>query len=147
MILRTLSWLICSAALVVPSIAQRPHQVTLRTEDAPALHIRSAQIDVDTETRKVTLSVEVENTGDKTIMAFVWEYRTQGVIRDYNVSVNASMPEVAMVLAPKERKRVLLLENAQVQQWILNMPAGRIEIASIAFEDGSSWKGKNDVAK
>lgn len=92
----------------------------------------------------MTLTLEIENTGDKTIKGFGWLYQTQGVVRDYNVSITADMPEVSVVLAPKERKKVVLLTDAQVPESILNMPGGEIRIVSVTFEDGSLWKRNNE---
>jgi hypothetical protein len=118
--------------------------VKFTTEDAPSLHILSVPIKLDSKKRRVTLSLEVENTGGKTIKAFVWRYETQGVLQGYNVSITSDMPEVTVVLTPNETKKVLLLKDARVRESIWNMPVRKIAIVGITFEDGSSWKRNNE---
>jgi len=141
--MKTLVGIICAVVLVLPALAQEG-QVKFTTEDAPSLRIRSVPIKLDSKKRRVTLSLEVENTGDKVIKAFVWRYQTKGALQGYNVSITSDMAEVTVVLTPKETKKVLLLKDALVRESIWNMPVRKIAIIGVTFEDGSSWKRNNE---
>ena len=116
----------------------------LKAEGAPALRILSAPVSIDREKQKVTLSVEVENAGSKTIKAFAWEYRTREGVGDYFVWASFSMPEVATTLSPKEKKKIVLVDASTVPGSILNMPVGIVRITSVAFDDGTTWKREKD---
>jgi hypothetical protein len=135
--------IIFASFLVIPVAAQNRHP-KLATQDAPSLQILSVAVDLNYEKRTVTLWLEVENRGNKTIRAVACVYRTKDVIRGYNVSITANLPDVAVNLAPNAKKKLVVLDNAQVPVSILNMPVGEITIASITFEDGSSWKRMDD---
>lgn len=142
MLTKTSIFIVCIFSFAFPVFAQHT-QVKLKSDGAPSLRIVSTTVDLEREQRRVTLRVEVENMGDKPLRAFSWMYRTQDKIRDYNVSINIDMPEVSLLVAPKERKTIVLLADAQVPEYILNMPAGEIRIVSVTFDDGSSWKRKD----
>lgn len=135
--------IVCTAFLAVTAFGQ-DSQIKLNTAGAPSLRILSAPINLDLEKRKATLELEIENISDKTIKGFAWVYQTQGVVRDYKVSIEVKMPEVTVTLAPKEQKKVIVLTDAQVPQSILNMPSGEIKIVSVFFEDGSWWSRSNE---
>jgi hypothetical protein len=143
MILKLLLGFICSSILLVPVFAQ-DGQAKLSTAGAPSLQIVSAPIKLDREKRKVSLSLEVKNTGAKTIKAFGWQYRTQGILKGYNVSSAADMPEVSVVLPLNMKKKVLLRKESDVPESFWNLPIREIRIVSITFEDGSSWRRTKD---
>ncbi|HYW71742.1 MAG TPA: hypothetical protein VE961_11945, partial [Pyrinomonadaceae bacterium] len=143
MVFKSFLGIVCSLALIASAFSQGA-QTKLATQSAPALRIVSAPFHLDRDERKVTLSVELENTGDKTITAFGWAYRTQGPMRGYNVSGSSDMPEVSIVLAPNEKKKVVLLENVELRESVLEMPFKEIAITSVVFEDGSVWKRKEE---
>ena len=100
----------------------------------------AATVAINYEKRTVTLSLELENAGNKTIKAFGCVYRTKDIIRGYSVSITANLPELSINLSPNNKQKVVLLDDTQVPESILNMPVGEIAIASVIFEDGSSWK-------
>ena len=140
---KLLATVACTVLLTSIALAQDGH-LELKLTSAPSLRILSAPEKLDREKRRVTLILEIENSGDKTIKGFGWLYKTQDVIRDYNVSITANMPDVSVVLAPKERKKVVVLQDAQVPEFILSMPDGEIEVVSVIFEDGSVWNRSNE---
>ena len=142
MLTKTTIFILCISCFAVPVPAQHS-QVKLKSEGAPSLRIVSTTVDLVREERRVTLTLEIENMGDKPVRAFAWIYHTQDKIRDYDVSLNIDMPEVSVLLAPKERKTIVLLADAKVPEYILNMPAGEIRIVRVTFDDGSFWKRKD----
>jgi hypothetical protein len=141
MMLKRLLRFVLAIVVIVPALAQEPR---IKTEGTPSLQIVSAPLKLDRKRRKVNLSLEVKNTGDKTIKGFGWEYGTQGVIRDYNVSYRSDMPEVSLLLTPNEKKKVSLLKDARVRDSFWDMPIREIRIVSVTFEDGSSWRRNKD---
>lgn len=126
----------------IPVFAQHS-QIKLKSDGAPSLRIVSTTVNLVREERRVTLTLEIENIGDKPVKAFGWMYRTQDKIRNYDVSINVDMPEVSALVAPNQRNTIVLLADAKVPEYILNMPAGEIRIVSVTFDDGSSWKRKD----
>ena len=127
-------------ATLAVAVNAQSKEVRLSTEDAPALRILSVQATVDRQKNRATVSIEVENTSAKNIKAFNCLYRTNHFIRGYGVWFSVEFPETAMVISPKERKRIVLLDVGFVPSSILDMPPGVIAIKSITFEDGTTWK-------
>lgn len=126
------------------SVLAQGGELNLRTEDAPSLRILSAPVKVDRAKRNVKVWLEVKNVGDKTIKEFVWQYRAQGIIRDYNVSSAAEMPAVSVVLPPDASKKLMLIEDSSVPQAFWDLTDREIRIVSVTFQDGSAWKRTKD---
>ena len=127
-------------ATITVAVNAQIAEVRLSTEGAPALRVLSVQATVDQQKSRATVSIEVENTSAKSIKAFSCIYRTNHFIRGYGVWFSAEFPEAAIVLAPNERKRVVLLDNVTLPTSILSFPPGMISIKRVDFDDGTSWK-------
>lgn len=139
--MKRLLGIIFIAGLFVPVLAQRSES-QLFTADAPSLRIFSAPFKLDRAKRHVKLWLEIKNVSDQTIKEFTWQYRTQGVIQDYNFSSTANMLPVSLVLQPGARKKVMLIEDSNVPEVFWDLPVRELRIVSVTFQDGSDWNRK-----
>jgi hypothetical protein len=134
-----LSALVLTAALALVAAAQEERKPPPQAASAPDAYVLSVSAFGPNRAREATLSIEVKNTGQRTITAIDWEYVSldvNGPVRGYAL---AKLRNASLKIRPGEKQR-LSRPIAYDERLVTGFRINKIRILRVEFEDGSAWE-------
>ena len=140
--MKTLSAVILIGMLAVVQAAQRAENNTdeqLKARNAPDLFVSSASAYGPDKKGDSNFTIEVQNTGSKTMTAFEWEYNSPDRIpprKDSNIVRFRNETKLVAGEKKKFTNPVRYYSNEFVTRYRLTT----IRIMKVEYEDGSVWE-------
>ena len=142
--MKTLSTLIVIAVLTIAVLAQRAQNNSdekLRARNAPDLFVFSASAFGPDKSGDSHFTIEVGNTGSKTITAIEWEYYR--AIEGQNKSTDKFRSDKLRLLS-NERQKLTGKVNHYSDDFVKSFNLDTVRIMRVEYEDGSSWQRQTD---
>ena len=138
---------ILAAVLATIAFAQRAQNNTdekLRARNAPDVFIYSASAFGPDKNGDSNFTIEVGNTGKKTIAVIEWQYyqspeATGSAPRDNTTFLNNKLK-----LAADERRKLTKQIHRYTDKFVTAFNLDTVRIMRVEFEDGSSWQRPAD---
>jgi hypothetical protein len=143
--MKTLSTGILIASLAIAAVAQRAQNNTdekLRARNAPDLFVYSASAFGPDKNGDSHFTIEVGNTGLKTVTAVEWEYYRP--IDGQLVESRNRFRSDKIRLMQKERRKLTGEVYHYTDDFIKSFNLERVRIMRVEYEDGSSWHRQPD---
>jgi hypothetical protein len=135
------------AMLALSALAQRAQDNTgeqLQARNAPDVFVYSASGYGPDKKGDSNFTIEVKNTGAKTITAIEWEYILPEMVSGYDKGSHLRFRSDDMKLRPEERKKLTRPIHHYADKFIANFRLGTLRILRVEYEDGSSWQRPSD---
>jgi hypothetical protein len=133
--------LLLVTALSVAALGQRAQNNTdeqLAARNAPDVFVYSASAFGPNKDRESSFTIEVENTGRKTISAIEWEYYLPAEIG------GIKFRSADEKLGPGDRKKLTSRIKRYTNELIANYRLNHIRIVRVEYDDGSAWQRAAD---
>src|SRR2546422_7868596 len=138
---KALSSLILIAALAIFAPAQRAQNNTdekLRARNAPDVFIYSASAFGPDKNGDSHFTIEVGNTGAKTISTIEWEYNPSGDVAGYDTRGGSTFRNNTSNLLPNQRRKLAQQVHHYTDSFVRNFHLDTVRILRVGYEDGSS---------
>lgn len=135
-------------ALTVLASAQRAANNTdekLKARNAPGVFIFSASSFGPDKNGDSNFTIEVGNTGARTITAIEWEYYRSEEGSVYAVTTNEKFRNDKLKLPPEERQKFTQRVHRYTDDFVKSFNLDTVRIIAVEFGDGSSWKRPADA--
>lgn len=145
--MKTLSTLILIAGLAAVALAQRAQNNTdekLKARNAPGTFVYSASAFGPDKDGDSHLTIEVGNTGTKTIAAIEWEYYAANDAAADSVRRNVSFRSEDLKLTPDKRSKLTRRVHHYSDKFVTSFNLDTVRITRVEYEDGSSWQRPAD---
>lgn len=145
--MKTLSTFILIAGLAVAVLAQRAENNTdekLRARNAPGVFVYSASAFGPDKDGDSHFTIEVGNTGTKTINAIGWEYYGSNKTADDVARRNLSFRNEELKLTPDKRSKLTQQIHRYTDKLVTGFNLDTVRIMRVEYEDGSSWQRPAD---
>jgi len=143
--MKTLSTLIIIAALSIVVLAQRAQNNSdekLRARNAPDLFVFSASSYGPDKSGDSHFTIEVGNTGSKTITAIEWEYYR--AIEGQSTKSKDKFRSDKIRLVSNERQKLTDKVHHYSDDFVKSFNLDTVRIMRVEYEDGSSWQRQTD---
>jgi len=133
--------------LVMIAPAQRAQNNTdekLKARNAPDLFVYSASAFGPDKNGDSHFTIEVGNTGAKTITVIGWEYYRHGEGQSYEPRSEAKFRNDKLNLLPGERQKLTLQVHRYTDDFVKGFNLDTVRITSVEYEDGSGWQRRDD---
>ena len=140
--MKALAALTLISLLVVVAVAQRAENNTdeqLAARNAPDVFIYSASAFGPDKNRDSNFTIEVGNTGTKTITTIEWEYYFSHD-GDRDKPVTETFRETRLNLQPGARTKLTEHVHRYTDKFVTNFGLSTVRIMRVEYEDGSSWR-------
>jgi hypothetical protein len=140
---KTLTGLILIALLALVAVAERAQNNTdeqLRARNAPDVFIYRASAFGPDKNRDSNFTIEVGNTGAKTITAIEWEYYFSRDGGDRDTQVTETFRDTRLNLRPNARTKLTQHVHRYTDKFVTSFGLGTVRIMRVDYEDGSSWQ-------
>lgn len=131
------------AALAVSSPGQRAQNNTdekLKARNAPDVFIYSASAFGPDKNGDSHFTIEVGNTGAKTIAAIEWEYYRRAEGQSFELRSEAKFLNDKLKLLPDDRRKLTEQVHRYTDDFVKSFNLDAVRITSVEYDDGSSWK-------
>jgi hypothetical protein len=135
------------AALAITALAQRAQNNTdekLKERNAPDIFIYSASAFGPDKNGDSHFTIEVGNTGAKTITAIGWEYYRRGEEQSYETRTIEKFRGDKLGLRPDERRKLTGQVHRYTDDFVKRFNLDTVRIALVEYEDGSGWQRLGD---
>jgi hypothetical protein len=139
--------LVLTAALVTTALAQRAQNNTdekLQARNAPDVFIYSASAFGPDKNGDSNFTIEVGNTGAKTIAAIEWEYYLSRDAAGSAQRDNRAFRNLKVKLAPDERRKLTQQVHHYTDRFVTGFNLDTVRIMRVVYEDGSTWQRPGD---
>ena len=140
--MKTLSVVALIAALAIIGLAQRAQNNTdekLRARNAPDVFIYSASAFGPDKNGDSSFTIEVGNTGAKTITGVEWEYLSHDDA-GYNTPASQGFRNDKVKLFPDERSKLTQHVHHYTDKFVTGFHLDSVRITRVEYQDGSSWQ-------
>ncbi len=139
--MRTLVSLIVVTLTALVAVAQNYTEAQMKARNAPDLFVYSVSAFGPNKKGESSFTIEVKNTGGKTISAFEWGYYADPLLslRSVNAEPRIRFRNDGERLQSGERKKLTSLSNQYTDELIKNFRLNRVSILKVEYEDGSVW--------
>lgn len=141
--MKFLTALILTATLAIFALAQRAQNNTdekLEARNAPDVFIFSASAFGPDKNGNSNFTIEVGNTGSKTITAIEWEYDPSRTVGG-NEGRGASMfRDDVPRLVPSQRRKLTQQVHHYTDSFVKSFHLDTVRILRVEYEDGSTWR-------
>lgn len=141
--MKTLFLITLLALLAITASGQRAQNNTdekLKARNAPDVFIYSASAFGPDKNGDSHFTVEVGNTGPKTIAVIEWEYYRRGAGQSYEPQSEAKFRNDKLNLLPDERRKLTEQVHRYTDDFVKSFNLDAVRITSVEYEDGSTWK-------
>ena len=131
------------AALAMSAPGQRAQNNTdekLKARNAPDVFIYSASAFGPDKNGDSHFTIEVGNTGAKTITVIEWEYYRRGEGQSYEPRSEAKFRNDKLRLLPDERRKLSEHLHRYTDDFVKSFNLDAVRITSVEYDDGSTWK-------
>jgi hypothetical protein len=145
--MKTLSAFALIAMLALSALAQRAQNNTdeqLGARNAPDVFVYSASAYGPDKNGDSNFTIEVENTGAKTITAIDWEYILPEMVSGYEKGSHIKFRSDDLKLRPEEKKKLTRPVHHYANKFVTNFRLNTLRILRVEYEDGSSWQRPED---
>ena len=142
--MKTLSAIILACLLTVVAAAQRAENNTdeqLKARNAPDLFVSSASAYGPDKKGNTNFTIEVQNTGSKTITGVIWEYNSPDQISSGS---NVLKSRYLAKILPGEKKKLPASFPHYSDEFVRKFTLGAVRIMKVEYEDGSAWQRASD---
>lgn len=139
--MKSLSALILTAALAVFALAQRAQNNTdekLKARNAPDVFIFSASAFGPDKNGDSNFTIEIGNTGAKTITGVEWEYDPSRDGAGYDP--RSTFRSDTARLKPNQKKKLTQQAHRYTDSFVRSFNLDTVRILRVEYEDGSSWR-------
>lgn len=146
--MKSLGALILTVALATIALAQRAQNNTdekLRARNAPGVFIYKASAFGPDKNGDSNFTIEVGNTGTKTIAAIEWEYYLSRDVAGSTKRDNRTFRNNKLKLVPDERRKLTQQGHHYTDRFITGFNLDTVRIMRVEYEDGSSWQRPVDL--
>ena len=146
--MKSLGALLLTVTLATIALALRAQNNTdekLRARNAPDVFIYSASAFGPDKNRDSNFTIEVGNTGTKTIAAIEWEYYLSRDAAGTAQRDNRTFRNNKMKLAPDERRKLTQQVHHYTDRFVTGFNLDTVRIMRVEYEDGSSWQRPADL--
>jgi hypothetical protein len=133
------------APFVSPQDQSTPSQTQI--DGAPDVSIPGIMLWGKDEPGSATFAIRVKNNGKKVIKGISWEHTLSFPSGKNIVNLSLDLNSGDMYLRQGEEQLVLSVINKIFDSAVARIPPKRIRLTKVEYEDGSSWRRSNDVAK
>jgi hypothetical protein len=140
--MRTLSALALFFALAVAATAQRAANNTdeqLKARNAPDLFVYGASAFGPDKNGDSNFTIEVGNTGAKTITTIEWEYYSPRNDTG-DGAISESFRDEKLKLLPEKRTKLTQKVHRYTNSLVAGFGLATVRITRVEYEDGSSWR-------
>ena len=131
------------AALSISAPGQRAQNNTdekLKARNAPDVFIYSASAFGPDKNGDSHFTIEVGNTGAKTITVVEWEYYRRGEGQSYEPRSEAKFRNDKLRLLPDERRKLTEQVHRYTDDFVKSFNLDAVRVTSVEYDDGSTWK-------
>jgi len=146
--MKSLGALLLTVTLATIALAQRAQNNTdekLQARNAPDVFIYSASAFGPDKNRDSNFTIEVGNTGAKTIAAIEWEYYLSRDTAGTAPRDNRTFRNNKMKLGPDERRKLTQQVHHYTDRFVTGFNLDTVRIMRVEYEDGSSWQRPGDA--
>jgi len=137
----TLMSIISALAMSAPEQrAQNNTDEKLKARNAPDVFIYSASAFGPDKNGDSHFTIEVGNTGAKTITNIEWEYYRRGEGQSYEPHSEAKFRNDKLRLLPDERRKLTEQVHRYSDDFVKSFNLDAVRITSVDYDDGSTWK-------
>lgn len=112
----------------------------LRARNAPDVFVHSASAFGPDKNGDSHFTIEVGNTGGKTISAIEWEYYLPGDVAGSDPRVTQTFRNDRLKLHPNERSKLTQQVRRYTDPFVTGFHLDTVRIMRVEYEDRSSWK-------
>lgn len=144
---RTSGAIIIIASLTILALAQRAQNNTdekLKARNAPAVFIYSASSFGPDKGGNSNFTIEVGNTGARTITGIEWEYYRSDDGSAYAVTTSEKFRYDKLKLLAEERQKLSGQVHRYTDDFVKSFNLDTVRIIAVEFDDGSSWRRQID---
>ena len=137
--------LIATLALATP--AQRAQNNTdeqLRARNAPDVFVYGAAAYGPDKKGDSNFTIEVKNTGAKTISVIEWEYVLPEMVPGYDKGSHVKFRSEDVKLRPDEKKKLTSPVHHYADKFVTDFRLDTLRVVRVEYEDGSSWQRPPD---
>jgi hypothetical protein len=145
--MKILSVMTLIAALAMIALAQGAQNATdekLKARNAPGVFVYSASAFGPDKNGDSHFTIEVGNTGAKTITVIEWEYYRRGEGQSYEPRSEAKFRNDKLKLLPDERQKLTQQVHRYTDDFVKSFNLDAVRITSVEYEDGSAWRRQVD---
>lgn len=145
--MKAISVMTLIVALVIPALAQRAENNTdekLRARNAPDVFIYSASAFGPDKNGDSHFTIEVGNTGAKTITALGWEYYRRGDDQSHETRTIETFRGEKFQLRPGERRKLSEQVHRYTDDFVKSFNLDSVRITLVEYEDASGWQRAAD---
>jgi len=140
---KALAALTLISLLALVAAAQRAQNNTdeeLAARNAPDVFIYSASAFGPDKNRDSNFTIEVGNTGIKTISAIEWEYYDLLDDVDRDTPHTEKFRDTRLNLAPNAKAKLTQHVHRYTGKFVTGFSLTRVRIIRVEYDDGSSWR-------
>ncbi len=141
--MKTLNALALIATLAVIAFPQRAQNNTdeqLQRRNAPDVFVYTASAFGPDEKGDSHFTIEVGNTGAKTITAIEWEYNFSRDVAGRDRPFTGTFRNIKLELLPDERTKLTQQVHHYTDKFVTSFNLATVRIMRVEYEDGSSWQ-------
>ena len=141
--MRALAALTLISLVALVAAAQRAQNNTdeeLAARNAPDVFVYSASAFGPDKNRDSTFTIEVGNTGNKSITAIEWEYYLSRDVGDRDTPLTEMFRDEKLNLHPNGRTKLTQHVHRYTEKFVTSFGLSRVRIMRVEYEDGSSWR-------
>ena len=145
--MKTLSVVTLIAALAIVALAQRAQNNTdekLQARNAPDVFVYSASAFGPDKNGDSHFTIEVGNTGAKTITVIEWEYYRRGEGQSYEPRSDEKFRNDKLKLLPDERQKLTQQVHRYTDDFVKSFNLDAVRITLVEYKDGSTWQRQAD---
>ena len=140
---KSLSSLTLVVALATFALGQRAQNNTdekLVARNAPDVFIFSASAFGPDKNGDSHFTIEVGNTGAKTVADIEWEYDPSRDVGGGGAPVRSTFRKNALGLQPNQRTKLTQQVHHYTDRFVKSFHLDTVRILRVEYEDGSSWR-------
>jgi len=145
--MKTLTTISLIATMALAALAQRAQNNTdsqLEARNAPDVFVYSASAYGPDKKGDSNFTIEVKNTGAKTITAIEWEYILPEMVSGYEKGSHLKFRSDELKLRPEEKKKLTAPVHHYADKFVTNFRLDTLRILRVEYEDSSSWQRPSD---
>lgn len=141
--MKSLSAIAMIAVLALAASAQRAQNNTdeqLKARNAPDVFVYSASAYGPDKKGDSNFTIEIKNTGSKTIKAIDWEYILPEMVPGHDKGSPVKFRGQDLKFRPDEKRKLTSPVHYYADKFVTNFRLDTLRITRVEYEDGSSWQ-------
>jgi hypothetical protein len=146
--MKIITAIVLTAALAAFATAQRAKNNTdeqLKARNAPDLFVYKASASGPDEHRDSQFTIEVGNTGSKTITAVEWQYYSPRDSGEGEKRSTTMFRNVDLKLLPDQRTKLTHKVHHYTDKFVTSFNLESVRIVRVQYDDGSFWQRPADL--